>query len=271
MDKESILGYQLGMEDGFKNSPMAKLMEQYMPGDLESQNLSTQTKVQLIIDVEELGPEMIIDRGTERMSGLPCYHLAPKDLDRVQSTITELQFFLQQAARMIEEWQTHFIIDPGDTLLPILSGMSSLRQMNAVWKALWLHIDLGTKVWKKYIAEYCQTPQDNLILSPLSTVPELYTELDRIDDADQKLRFLYTNVPHHRDQLTEEGQTSLKKACSSWFHVLQMPPGLRDAFHADEKPTPTPTLCEQLRGLLPPMNKGKERERGKSKSPSPQR
>jgi len=137
------------MEDGFKNSPMAKLMEQYTPGDLESQNLSTQTKVQLIIDIEELGPKIIIDRGAERTSGLPHYHLAPKDLDRVQSTITELQFFLQQAARMIEERQTHFIIDPGDTLLPILSGMSSLGQMNVVWKALQLCINLGSKVWKK--------------------------------------------------------------------------------------------------------------------------
>ena len=71
--------------------------------------------------------------------------------------------------------------------------------MNAAWKALRLRIELGTKAWKKYIAEYRQTPEDNLILSPLSTLPELYTELDRIEDRDQKLRFLYTNVPHHRD------------------------------------------------------------------------
>ena len=59
----------------------------------------------------------------------------------------------------------------------------------------------------------------------------------------------------------EEVWTSLKKTCSSWFHILQMPPGLRDTFCVDEKPTPTPTPCEQLWGLPPPTNKGKERER----------
>ena len=260
-DKESDAGYQLGMEGGFENSPMAKLMRQYAPEDLESQNLSTQTKVQLIIDVEDLGPEMIIDRGLERSSGSPRYHLAPKDLDRVQSTVTELQLFLQQAARLIEERQTHFIIDPGDTLLPILSGTSSLGQMNAAWKALRLCIELGTKAWRKYLAEYRQTPEDNLILSPLSTLPELYTELDGMDDGDQKLRFLYSKVPHHRDQLTDDGRTSLEKARSSWFHVLKMPAGLREAFRTDDKPTPMPTPHEQPQELPTTTNKGKERER----------
>ena len=259
-DRESISGHRLGMENGFDNSPMAKLIRQYNPEDVESQHLSTQTKVQLIIDVEDLGPEMIVDRGSERPSGLPRYHLAPKDLARVQSTVAELQIFLQQVARMIEERQTHFIIDPGDTLLPILAGTSSLGQMNAAWKAMRLHIELGTKAWKKYIVEYQQAPDDNLILSPLSTLPELHTELNRIEDGDQKLRFLYANVPHHRDQLTEEGQISLEKARSSWFHVLRMPAGLRDVFRADKKTTPMPTPRDLPQELPPPVNKGKARE-----------
>ena len=77
--------------------------------------------------------------------------------------------------------------------------------MNAAWKALRLRIELGTKAWRKYIAEYRQTLEDNLILSPLSTLPELYTELDGMDDGDQKLCFLYSKVPYHRDQLTDDG------------------------------------------------------------------
>ena len=153
-DKESVSGYRFGMEEGFDNSPMAKLIRQYEPEDVESQILSTQTKVRLIIEIEELGPEMIVDRGLVRTSGLLRYHLASKDLDRIQSTVTELQLFLQQAARLIEERQTHFIINPGDTLLPILAGTSSLGQMNAAWQAIRLRIELGTKAWKKYIAEY---------------------------------------------------------------------------------------------------------------------
>jgi len=102
-DNESGISHRLGMENGFELSPMAKLMREYASEDLEAQSLSTEMKVQLIVNVEELGPEMIIDRGSERASGLPRYHLATKDLNRVQCAVTELQIFLQQAARLIEE------------------------------------------------------------------------------------------------------------------------------------------------------------------------
>jgi hypothetical protein len=260
-DKESLAGHRLGMENGFENSPMAKLLREYGSQDLEAQGLSTETKIQLIIDVEELGPEMIIDRGPERLPGLPCYHLTTKDLDRTQSAATELQIFLQQAARLIEERQSHFLVDPGDTLLPILVGTSSLGQMNAAWKALRLRIELGTKAWRKYIEEYRQTPADNLILSPLSTLPELYNDLEKLEDSDQKLRYLFTNIPHHQQQLSEEGRTSLQKARSSWVHALQMPASIRSAFRLDDKSTPKPTPITQHADLpKPPTNKGKAKE-----------
>jgi len=94
MDKESTTGHQFGMENVFENSPMAGLLQEYTSQDLEAHGLSTETKIQLIIDVEELGLEMIIDRGPERLSGLSRYHLTTKDLDRAQSTMNELQAIL---------------------------------------------------------------------------------------------------------------------------------------------------------------------------------
>ena len=102
-------------------------------------------------------------------------------------------------------------------------------------------MELGTKAWRKYIEEYSQAPVDNLILSPLSTLPELYNDLENIGNSDQKLRYMFTNIPHHQQQLTEDGRTSLQKARSSWVHVLQMPASIRNAFRLDDKPTPRPT------------------------------
>ena len=263
LEKEPDMTHRLGMEQGFEFSPMAKLLREFGSQDLESQGLSTEMKIQLIIDIEELGPEMILDRGSERSPGTPRYHLTTKEWERVQSAVTELQIFLQQAARLIEERQTHFLVDPGDTLLPILAGTSSLGQMNAAWKAVRLRIELGTKALKKYVAEYKQAPDDNLILSPLSTLPDLYNELEGLDDSDQKLRYLYSNIPHHQDQLTDEGRTSLQRARSSWVHVLRMPAGIRDAFRLDEKPTPKPTPTARTDSLPPisvPKGKGREIE-----------
>ena len=102
-DKEPPAGHRFGMEDGFENLPMAKLLWEYGSQDFEAQGLSTETKIQLITEVEELGLEMIIDRGPDRLPGLPCYHLSINDLNRVQGAMTELQLFLQQAARLIKE------------------------------------------------------------------------------------------------------------------------------------------------------------------------
>ena len=70
-DNEIPKGRRFRMEDGFENSPMAKLLQEYGLCDSDGQSLSTETKVQLIIEVEELGPEMIVDRGPDRQPGLP--------------------------------------------------------------------------------------------------------------------------------------------------------------------------------------------------------
>ena len=133
--------------------------------------------------------------------------------------------------------------------------------MNAAWKALQLRVELGMKAWTKYIAEYKQAPNNNIILSPLSTLPELYTDLERIDDVDQKLCYLFTKVLHHQQQLTEEGRTSLQKVRSSWVHVLQMPASIRNTFRLDDKTTPRPTPTLQATDLpQPAANKGKMKE-----------
>ena len=262
-DGETISGYRLGMENGFENSPMAGLLRQFSSDDIESQGLSTEMKIQLIIDVVELGPEMIVDRGPEREDGIPRYHLALNDLDRARDTVTELQIFLQRAANLIPERRTHFLVDPGDTLLPMLAGTSSLGQLNAAWKALRLRVELGVKAWKKYITEYQHPSDHNLVLSPISTLPDLYNDLDRIDSKDQRLRYMYTNIPHHKDQLTEEGQISLQRARSSWVHILPIPASIRSAFRLDEKPTPIPTPVSRPTDLpLQVASKGKQKEEG---------
>ena len=261
MDNEVPTGHRFGMEDGFENSPMAKLLQEYRSCDSDGQSLSMETKVQLIIEVEELGPEMIVDRGPDRQPRLPRYHLTTKDLDRAQKAVTELQLFLQQAARLIEEQQNYFLVDPGDTLLPILAGTSSLSQMNVAWKALRLCIELGTKAWRKYVTEYKQASNDNLSLSPLSTLPELYSDLERIEDSDQKLHYLFTNIPHHQQQLSEDGRTSLQKAQSSWVHVLQMPVSIQSAFRLEDRTTPKATPSIPVTDLpQPAVSKGKARE-----------
>ena len=255
---------RLGMESGFDSSPMAKLIREYSgeADDLEVSSIPTQVNVGLVLDMSELSEEMVVDRGLVRDKGLPRYQLDALNLDRITTVVTEQQIFLERAAGLITERTNYFKIDPGDTLLPILKGTSSLAQLRAAWLALRHRIELGTKAWKKYITEYQLPPDSKPSLSPLSTLPELYQPLQDIADRDEKLRYLYERIPHHNEQLTQEGRHSLEST-RSWLDILPVPDALKNAFLDDtNEPPPTTTVKETKK-----VSKGKEREHQRSSKP----
>jgi hypothetical protein len=252
METERIT--RLGMENGFENSPMARLLREYSGegGELEASSVPTKTNVDLILGVSELTPHMIVDRGPEGDQRLPRYHLATLHLDRMSTVITELQIFVERAAGIIMERTNYFKIDPGDTLLPLLKGTSSLPQLRAAWLALRHRIELATKAWKKYSVEYQLPPDSKPVLSPISTLPELYLSLQDIAEPDDKLRYLYNQIPHHQEQLTQEGRRSLQDT-RSWVNVLPMPDALRNVFSESKAGQPSPTEVRRV-------SRGKERE-----------
>ena len=255
------------MEDGFDNLPMAKLMREYSGDvdDLETTSIPTKTNVGLVLDVSELSDEMVVDRGPNRDRGLPRYHLDTLNLDRITTVVTEQQIFLERAASLIAERKNYFKIDPGDTLLPILRGTSSLPQLCAARLALRHRVELGMKAWRKYITEY-QLPVDSKpVLSPLSTVPELYQPLQDITEPDKKLRYLYQQIPHHKEQLTQKGQRALENT-RSWLDILPMPDALKTTFLDNAAQEPAETEVKEVKKA----SKGKEREHQAPAKPSAQ-
>ena len=255
------------MEDGFVNYPMAKLVWEYS-GDadyLEALSIPMETNINLVLEMSELELEMIVDRGPDRDRGLPQYHLDTLTLNRIAVIVTEQQISLEQAAGLIMERTSYFKIDPGDTLLPMLKGTSSLAQLQTAWLALRHRIGLGTKAWQKYIVEY-QLPGDSKpVLSPLSTLPELYWPLQELEKPDKKLHYLYGQIPHHKEQLTQEGRRLLENTCS-WLDILPVPDALKNAFSNSK--TKQPLTMEARGGKKAP--KGKERDYQGLSKPSPQ-
>ena len=228
-------GYaRLGMERGFEHSPMAKLIREFTSVDDDSQRIPTATNVTFFLSLTELSPEMVVDRGVNRDKGLPRYLLETSNLQLTEIVVTELQIFIQQASGLIAERKSFFIVDPGDTMMSILRGTSSLAQLNAAWSALRSRVELGMKAWKKYGVEYQHSPEERPVLSPLSTLPELYTPLSDIEGDEQRLRYLFTHIPHHKEQLSSEGYSALQKT-RSWVHILPLPDSLKDAFVNDQK------------------------------------
>jgi len=75
-------------------------------------------------------------------------------MDDICTVVTAQQTFLQQAAALIVERKSHYIVDPWNTLIPILQGTSSQPQLYVAWKALITRMRQGVKAWEEYIAEY---------------------------------------------------------------------------------------------------------------------
>jgi len=176
----------------------------------------------------------------------------------------ELQIFIQQASGLIVEQRSHFIVDPGDTMMSILRGTSSLAQLNAAWSALWTRVELGMKAWKKYGVEYQHSPEEHLVLLPLSTLPELYPPLNDLKEDDQRLRYLYTHIPHHKEQLSSEGYNALQKT-RSWVNILPLPTSLKNIFTNEPKEDNSNSMNPVVSSSATHIDKGKSKASGHSR------
>ena len=126
-------------------SPMAQLMQEYS---------SVEAGIMSVLGLGELTSDLIVDRGKDGTRGLRRYHLAKATLDNICMVVMAQQTFVQQAAALMVEGKSQFIVDPRDTLIPILQGTNSLPQLYVAWKALMARMRLGVRTWGKYVAEY---------------------------------------------------------------------------------------------------------------------
>ena len=112
---------------------------------------SMETRIMSILSLGELTADLIVDRGEDSRRR---YHLVKATMDNIGTVVMAQQTFVQRAAALIMERKCQFIVDPRDTLIPILQGTSSLPQLYVAWKTLIARMRLGVKTWEKYITEY---------------------------------------------------------------------------------------------------------------------
>ena len=122
----------------FEISPIAQLMQEYS---------SAETSIMSVLSLRELTPDLIVDRGKDGTRGLRRYHLVKATLDHICMVVMAQQTLVQQAAALMVEGKPQFIVDPKDTLIPILQGTNSLPQLYVAWKALMARMRLGVKTW----------------------------------------------------------------------------------------------------------------------------
>ena len=112
------LGNSKGDEKYVGPNELAQLMLEYS---------STETCIILILSLGELTADLI---GEDRSRSLFHYHLPVEaTMDNICTVVTAQQLFVQQAADLIMERKAHFIVDPRDTLIPILQDATSPPQL----------------------------------------------------------------------------------------------------------------------------------------------
>lgn len=218
----------------YRESPMAKLLDEYM-SEVNDSSLSTEATVILLVTLDDLESEHITTV-EDRNKGTTKYKLSDDLFEGLSRTTVELQVYVERASSFIDERSRHFTVDPKDTLLQILKGTTSLPQLNVAWKTIQKRLELGHRTLQKYAEQYQSKPHDNLLLSPISTLPDLHQELQELHTADQRLRFLYQKFPHHHDRLSDQAEAALDQG-KSWMNVLPLPQALKSTFMPDKEST----------------------------------
>jgi len=224
-------GYRGNMSE-YKDLPMARLLEEYM-GGTDGNKLSMEMAVTILVSMIDL-TEDNIEKVEDPNRSTIKYKLKESLMDNLCKTTIELQEFIERAADLLEEWSGHFTINPRDTLLHILRGTMSLPQLKIAWKAIQKQLGIGHHTLQKYQQQYKQSPQEEMLLSPISTVPELHSELQNLSSADQRLHHLYQKFLHHNDQLVEDAETALNQG-KSWLSIIPLPPTLKNVFGSEKE------------------------------------
>lgn len=99
-----------GNPSAFKDSPMARLLEQYT-GETSSNELSTETSVTLLVTMVDLEADNI-EKIEDPNRSTTKYRLSETLLENLSKTTVELQLFVERAAGLLEERDVHFTVDP---------------------------------------------------------------------------------------------------------------------------------------------------------------
>ncbi|KAK7044986.1 hypothetical protein R3P38DRAFT_3177211 [Favolaschia claudopus] len=171
----------MSLED-YSASAMGSLQREYIQPVGDDQP-STFSLVQCLLARNKLAKSDIYDRG-----------LAPPLLRDIEREIGELQSFLQSAAALVPTRTTHFVVDPGESCVPILDILRARLQT-------------GHRFFTKYIEEFKSS--QSIPSSPVSTVLGIHEQLQVLPNVDKCMRMIMQDIPRHAQALTGEKRSAL--------------------------------------------------------------
>jgi hypothetical protein len=195
-DVPGIREIQEGMDRGFALSPMADLIRSY--NQHMDEEFSLFRRVTTIASKKALDISEVMDRGVSLFAQpVAQYGLETGFLLRTDRTIKEMQNLLAQASKLIKGRSTCFTIDPHSVFSRVLRSAHDLSELHLAWVGMSERMDLAQQSFLKYQSEYTAETENEVLLSPVSTSPEVYSVFPRDNSTlAMDLNYVFDNVPH---------------------------------------------------------------------------
>jgi hypothetical protein len=161
------------MERGFALSEMGALIMEYnQQGENE---LSLFMRTTSIASKKALGISDVLDRGVNVLpQPVGRFSLETAFLFRTDKAIKDMQFILNRASALVPGRTSCFTVDPHACLMAVLRSAQDLDELHVAWSALAERMDLAQRNFKKYQSEFGAEKPEDILLSPVSTNPEIY-------------------------------------------------------------------------------------------------
>ncbi|KAJ7676044.1 hypothetical protein DFH06DRAFT_1318182 [Mycena polygramma] len=187
---------QAGMEKGFALSAMADLRREYLTEPDDEPSLFM--RVTAIASKKALDVHEIMDRGVSTNLTAPTsrFGLETGFNMRTERTITDMQSLLKRAAGMVAGRESCFIIDPHRTMITLLRNARELNELHVAWLGLSRRMELAQKNLDKYESEFKAGTEEEVLLSPISTAPEIYSVFPRNKGPASDVNYMFDHVPH---------------------------------------------------------------------------
>lgn len=198
--------------DEYELSVMGSIQKQYQADSEEAYSL--ETMAHSLCEHPHLDKRDIMDVGVSLSATgqvVSAAHFLVKEqwLTKITNVVSQLQELCAASAEALGDKKKMYIIDPDNTMLPVLLGARSVGDLERAWKLLIQRISRAQEKMDRNFRAYKQ--EELPPHSPATTDPQIYEEFRGIVEPDQVMTRLYSQVPSMSRLLTTEEQTLLEQ------------------------------------------------------------
>lgn len=205
---------------------MGTIQNQYLQDGEDAYSL--ETRVRSLCEHPHLNKRDIMDVGLRLgANGLAVsqdrFIVKEPLLTKITNVAAQMQELCSASADALRDKKKGYVIDPENTMLPILSGAKSVGDLERAWRLLIQRLSRAQDKLDRNFKIYKQ--EDLPPHSPATTDPQIYEDFKNAREPDSAMTHLYRSVPSMNRLLTEEERSrldqgrELRSAISSPFDL----------------------------------------------------